>query len=81
MEKNEKMVYWGYAMPFETERPEVGKKLTLTKVEAAGGAYLGTVIGQTWHETEPIIEVERIAKNMSILWTENAGYAVYWTET
>ena len=80
MEQN-KRVYWGYGIAGINEQPKVGKSIELTKVEVFGKSTLGAVIQQQHHETKPIVKVQRIAENMSILWTEEEGYAVYWTES
>jgi len=78
MKNVEKNVYWGYGTVFT---PKVGEIISLVRVNVEeGGLYLKPY-GQPVTDAGPIIEIEQIGRNMSILWMEDAGYAVYWTET
>ncbi len=67
-------VYFGYDI---RRYPKIGEKLVLTKVEV-GGCSLGPMLDKEQLEIGPIEDIEQISQNMSILWTEDAGYAVYW---
>lgn len=67
-------VYFGYGIQ---RHPKIGEKLILTKVEV-GGCSLGPALDKEQVEIGPIEDIEQISQNMSILWTEEAGYAVYW---
>lgn len=70
----EKNVYFGYGI---WRHPRIGEKLVLTKVEV-GGCSLGAALDKEQLAIGPIEDIEQIARNMSILWTKDAGYAVYW---
>lgn len=73
----EKKVYWGYGIQQE---PKVGSTISLTKVEV-GGCSICTCLDKEYIENiGTITKIQRIAENMSILWTEDCGYAVYYTE-
>lgn len=72
-----KEVYWGYRIQ---RKPKVGSTISLTKVEV-GGCSIGACLDKKHIEnTGTITQIQRIAENMSILWTEDCGYAVYYTE-
>ena len=72
-----KKVYWGYAMK---DKPKVGSTISLTRIEVEGFS-LGFCLNKKHIETTGTINsIQRIAENMSILWTEDCGYAVYYTE-
>lgn len=75
MKNAKKNVYWGYGI---THIPKVGENMYLTKVEVEVFS-LGVTISKKQVEIGPIQEIEQIGENMSIIWTEEAGYAVYWT--
>ncbi len=70
-----KNLYWGYSIQ---HLPRIGAEMFLTKVEI-GGCSLGPSLQKEQVVIGPIQEIEQIAPNMSILWTEKEGYVVYWT--
>lgn len=70
----EKNVYFGYGI---RRHPKIGENLVLTKV-VVGGYSLGSMLDKEQLAIGPIEAIEQIAQNMSILWTKDAGYAVYW---
>ena len=70
-----KKVYWAIV----NEVPEEGKSINLTKVNISSCTE-GVFTTQKSISTTPIERIERIADNMCILWTEECGYAVYYTE-
>ena len=71
-----KNVYFGYGLK---KIPKVGETTILTKVY-----YPATYCAMSLKEEQivigPVQVIEKIANNMSILWTEKTGYAVYYTE-
>lgn len=70
----EKNVYFGYGIQ---KHPRIGENLVLVKV-VVGGCSLGSALIKEKVDIGPIEDIEQIARNMSILWTKDAGYAVYW---
>ncbi len=78
MKNVEKCVYWGYGTVFT---PKVGEIISLVRVNVEEGGLSLKPFAQPVTDIGPIIEIEQIGRNMSILWMEDAGYAVYWTET
>lgn len=70
-----KKVYWAIV----NQVPEEGKNINLTKMNISSCTE-GVFTTQESITTTPIKRIERIADNMCILWTEECGYAVYYTE-
>lgn len=71
-----KKVYWAIV----NQVPEEGKSISLTKINIFS-CVEGVFTSQDKVATTALIErIERIADNMCILWTEECGYAVYYTE-
>ena len=70
-----KKVYWAIV----DQVPEEGKSISLTKINISS-CVEGIFTTQERVTTTLIEKIERIADNMCILWTEECGYAVYYTE-
>lgn len=73
----EKEVYFGYDM---SDIPMIGKSLFLRKIKV-NSRYCSTIRLKTEQIlVGPIQKIEQIGENMSILWTEEEGYVVYYVE-
>lgn len=70
-----KKVYWATV----NEVPEEGKNIHLTRIKISLCSE-GTFTNPESITTTTIQRIERIAENMCILWTEECGYAVYYTD-
>lgn len=70
-----KKVYWAIV----NEVPQEGESIKLKKINIAS-CVEGVFTTQESITTTPIKKIERFADNMCILWTEECGYAVYYTE-
>ena len=71
-----KNVYFGYGLK---RIPKIGETAILTKV-AYPASYCAMSLKEEQVVIGPVQEIEKIANNMSILWTANAGYVIYGTE-
>lgn len=69
-----KKLYFGFDI---RHYPKIGEKTILTKVEV-GGCSLGPALQKEQVVIGPIQKFEQIGENMSIIWTEDVGYVVYW---